>query len=180
MITILLEVGLFALLLFIDLFSKGMIMPFLSNHGNHYSIIDGVVELQYAENYGASFGVFSGKSALLIVISCITIIALIIALVILDNKPKLLRFGLVTILAGALGNFIDRVMLGYVRDFIDYAFLKTWFNIDFAIGNIADIFCLVGVLMLIVYLLFEFEEGSLSLRFKKKEKLNLPPALDEN
>lgn len=169
-IFILLEVGLFALLLFIDLFSKGIIMPFLKNNGLHFPMIEGVFELQYAENYGATFGIFTGKPVFLIVITSITTIAMLTVLVLLNGKAKLLRFGLVTIIAGAVGNLVDRIALGYVRDFIDYTFLKTWFNIDFAIGNIADIFCLVGVLMLIVYLLLEYEEGDLSFRFESLNK----------
>ena len=46
-----------------------------------------------------------------------------------DEKPRLLRYGVVTIIAGAMGNLIDRIAFGYVRDFIDYTFFQTWFNV---------------------------------------------------
>lgn len=166
MIAILFEVGLFALLLFIDLLSKGLIMPFLLENSLNVPLIDGVLELTYAENYGASFGIFQGKTGLLIATTVITILLLVGVLVLMDNKPRLLRYGLVTIVAGAFGNLVDRIAFGYVRDFIDYAFFETWFNWNFAIGNIADIFCIVGVLEMIVYLLFEYKEGDLGWRFK--------------
>ena len=170
-IGILLEVGLFALLLGVDLFSKAIIMPFLQGQpGSHYELIEDILGLQYAENYGASFGVFTGNKVFLIVLTSIATIVMIAMLVYFNDKPRLLRFGLVTIIAGAIGNLVDRIALGYVRDFIDYEFLSTWFNIDFAIGNIADIFCLVGVLMIIVYVFFEYKEGDLQSRFKRFQK----------
>ncbi len=167
MIAILLEVGLFALLLFIDLFSKGMIMPFLDQVGGHYTLIDGVLGLEWAINDGASFNFLSGHQGLLIAISVIVIVVLFVGLVLTDEKPRLFRYGVVTIIAGAMGNLIDRIALGYVRDFIDYTFFQTWFNVPFAVGNIADIFCLVGVLMILIYLLFEYREGDISWRHKR-------------
>ncbi len=167
MVAILLEVGLFALLLFIDLFSKGMLEPFLNAAGGHYSLIDGILSFSWVTNPGASFGVLSGKQGFLIAISVIVIIALIVGLVLTDEKPRLLRYGVITILAGAMGNLVDRIAFGEVRDFIEYTFFETWFNYNFPIGNIADIFCLVGVLMILVYLLFEYREGDISWRHKR-------------
>lgn len=167
MIAILLEVGVFALLLFIDLFSKGMIMPFLDTVGGHYTLIDGVLGLEWAINDGASFNFLSGHQGLLMAISIIVIIVLFVGLVLTDEKPRLLRYGVVTIIAGAMGNLIDRIAFDYVRDFIDYTFFQTWFNVPFAVGNIADIFCLVGVLMILIYLLFEYREGDISWRHKR-------------
>lgn len=167
MVSILLEVGLFALLLFIDLFSKGMIEPFLDTVGGSYSLIDGVLTLEWVTNDGASFNFLSGKQGLLIAISVIAIVVMFVGLVLTDEKPRLLRYGVVTIIAGAMGNLIDRIAFGSVRDFIDYTFFHTWFDVQFAVGNIADIFCLVGVLMIMIYLLFEYREGDVSWRFKR-------------
>lgn len=163
------EVGLFALLLLIDLLSKGLIVPFLESvKGGYVSLIDGVLGLEQVPlNDGASFGFLSGQQGLLIAISVIVIAALFVALVLTDEKPRLLRYGVVTIMAGAMGNLVDRIAFGGVRDFIDYAFFNTWFNVPFAVGNIADIFCLVGVLMILIYLLFEYREGDISWRFKR-------------
>ena len=73
------------------------------------------------------------------------------------------------ILGGAIGNLYDRIFLGYVRDFIDYTFLDTFFGIDFAIGNIADIYLCVGVLVMIVYVIFVFKEDDFTF-IKKKSK----------
>ena len=169
MIAILLEVGLFALLLFIDLFSKGMIIPFLEQvSGGFYPLIDGVLSLEQVPlNDGASFGFLSGQQGLLIAISIIVILVLFVGLVLTDEKPRLLRYGVVTIMAGAMGNLVDRIAFNGVRDFIDYTFFHTWFDASFAVGNIADIFCLVGVLMILIYLLFEYREGDILWRHKR-------------
>lgn len=171
-LSILLEIGFCGLLVGIDLFSKGVIMPFLTEQGGRYTLVDGVLEFRYAENHGASFGIFSGDTVFLLVLTILTAIILIGALVYLSDKPKFLRYGLLTILGGAIGNIMDRAVLGYVRDFIDYTFLETWFGIDFAIGNIADIFCLVGLLIVIVYIFFGYKENDLQSRFKRFQKCN--------
>lgn len=154
----------------IDLLSKWAIKAFLLNTPlMHYAIFDGVLELHYVENYGASFGLFSGNQILLLVITCIVVAAMIVILVLRPKAPKLFRYGLLTIVGGAIGNIFDRAVLGYVRDFIDYTFLHTWFGIDFAIGNIADIFCLIGLLMLIVYILFQYKDGDFAGKKRLKD-----------
>lgn len=145
-------------------------MPFLQANGNHYELIDGVLGLQYAENYGASFGIFEGNKWFLLILTILTTLIMIGFLVFISQKPKLLRYGLLTVVGGAIGNIVDRLAFGYVRDFIDYEFLDTWFGINFAIGNIADIFCLVGVLMIVVYIFFDYNEGDLQSRFKRFQK----------
>ena len=155
----------------LDLFSKAVIMPFLLENGRHFALWEGIIELQYAENYGASFGIFEGQTLLLTIITGLTIFGLIGALIYFSNdSSKLLRYGLLTIIGGAIGNLYDRVTLDYVRDFIEYTFFETLFDFRFAIGNIADIFCLVGVLMVIVYVFFIYKEGELKSRFKRFNK----------
>lgn len=170
MVAILIEVLIFGSVLVVDLISKAMVMPFLlEQSGSSYAIWDGIIHFTYAENYGASFGIFNGNTGLLIGVTGIALTLMLAALVLLKQKPRLLRYGLVLLFGGGLANFIDRISLGYVRDFIDYRFLSTWFNIDFAIGNMADIFCLVGVLFMIIYIVFDYKDGDLNLRFKRKQ-----------
>ena len=166
-----LEIAFCLFLVALDLASKAAIMPFLLDNGRHFVLWEGIIELQYAENYGASFGVFEGQTVLLLVITSLTLAGLVGMLIYLDNNSsKMLRYGLLTIIGGAIGNIYDRVTLEYVRDFIEYTFFETWFGVRFAIGNIADIFCLVGVLMVIVYVFFIYKEGELKSRFKRFNK----------
>ena len=164
-----LELLFVASIIIIDLVSKGLIMPFLLENGGNYTVWDGIIHFVYAENYGASFGSFDGMTEFLLIVTLVTVLAMVASLFFLNDKPKLLRYGILTVIGGGIGNMVDRFMLGYVRDFIDYKLLDTWFGIDFAIGNIADVFCIVGVIMIIFYIIFQYKENDNLMRFKRKK-----------
>ena len=130
--------------------------------GGSIAVAEGIFSLTMTRNYGASFGVFSGQTTLLSAITGIGIALVLVVLIVRPKAPKILRYSLIMIFAGGLGNLDDRIAFGYVRDFIDYTFLETFFGIDFAIGNIADIFVMIAMGMLIVYMIFGYKEGDLS------------------
>ena len=65
----------------------------------------------------------------------------------------LLKLSLMFIIGGAIGNMIDRVFLGYVRDMIEFTFVK------FAVFNVADSFVTIGAVLLGIYLLFYWDKG---------------------
>jgi|SRR3989344_3550152 len=88
------------------------------------------------KNYGAAFGILQGYTTFLIIMSLA-----IIAICFYYYKYKELKLGLSFILAGAISNLIDRIFLGYVRDFIDLKF--------FPVFNLADSFNVIGVILLI-------------------------------
>ena len=171
------EVAFFAAMVAIDLISKSIVFDLLSS-GNSYTVWEGIFTVRLARNFGASFSMLSGKTLFLTMMPIIAIIGITILLVLRPNTPKNLRIGCIMIAAGALGNVVDRIVLGYVRDFIDYVFLETWFGIDFAIGNIADLFLLGGVIMLILYIIFEFSESDFYSK-AKIEKLRAEKAKEE-
>jgi signal peptidase II len=100
-------------------------------------------------NTGAAWGMFSGKTAGLIAVSTIMIVALFVFNHFVKNKNTFycLSFGFV--IGGAVGNLIDRIWLKYVRDFIFLDFFPT-----FPTFNIADSFLCVGAVMLAVFILF--------------------------
>src|SRR3989344_634425 len=87
-------------------------------------------------NYGAAFSLFQGYTIFLIIAS---LIALIIC--IYYYKEKKLRLGLNFLISGIIGNLIDRIFLGYVRDFINLRI--------FPVFNLADMFNVIGVLLII-------------------------------
>lgn len=147
----------------VDLVSKAAAFDILEDApGGSIAVAEGVFSLTLARNYGASFGIFSGKTTLLSAITGIGIALVLVFLVVRPKTPKIFRYSMLLIFSGGLGNLIDRLAFGYVRDFIDYTFLETFFGIDFAIGNIADIFVMIAMGMLIVYMIFGYKEGDFS------------------
>ena len=147
----------------VDLVSKAAAFDILEDvPGGSVAVAEGIFSLTMTRNYGASFGIFSGKTTLLSAITGIGIALVLVFLVVRPKTPKIFRYSMLLIFSGGLGNLIDRLAFGYVRDFIDYTFLETFFGIDFAIGNIADIFVMIAMGMLIVYMIFGYKEGDFS------------------
>ena len=101
-----------------------------------------IFTLEFVRNYGAAFSIFSGSRLFLSFISVISTIILSYFIFLSENK-FVNKYGLSFILAGSIGNGIDRVLNGFVIDFIKIKF------VDFPIFNIADIAINVGVLLLI-------------------------------
>ena len=161
-----LEVLFFVALVAIDLGTKELVFDLFKNKST-FVVLDKIFAIHLAQNPGASFSVLSGKTLFLTIMPSIAIAGIAALLIIRPNTPKNLRIGCILIAAGALGNLVDRIAFNYVRDFIDYVFLDTFFGIDFAIGNVADLFLLMGVIMLIVYIIFEFKDKD----FYSKKKL---------
>ena len=77
-----------------------------------------------------------------------------------------MRSALILILAGAVGNIVDRIALGYVRDFIYFEL------IDFAVFNFADSCLTVGTIVLIIYLLFFYSKDEKSIEERKQQVAN--------
>ena len=112
-------------------------------------LIPGVLSLSYIENHGAAFGIMQGRQWLLIVISAVIITAAVVFCIrrIRDTRYRYLRVLTVFLVAGALGNMIDRIMLGYVRDFIYFKL------IDFPVFNVADIYVTVSAVLILIWII---------------------------
>ena len=102
-----------------------------------------VFTLEYVRNYGAAFNILSGNRLFLSFISVISTIILSYFIFIRENE-LINKYGLSFILAGSIGNGIDRIFNGYVIDFIKIKY------IDFPVFNIADIVINIGVLILMI------------------------------
>jgi len=102
-----------------------------------------IFSLELVRNYGASFNILSGNRLLLSFISIISTIILFYLIFISENR-SINKYGFSFILAGSIGNGIDRILNGYVIDFIKIKF------IDFPVFNIADIVINIGVCILII------------------------------
>ena len=134
-----------AIALTIDLVSKQMFSEI-----SYTRIIPFIIAFQTnGGNTGAAFGIFSKSTTFLIVISVIIVLCMLGVDMMLKIKSKTYTIGFGLILAGAIGNFVDRVCLGYVRDFIMFDFWKT-----FPIFNFADCCIVIGAVMLCVHFIF--------------------------
>ena len=113
-------------------------------------IIKNIFHLTYVENRGIAFGLFSGGRIVFVVVSVI-VLAVLAYVVFKTEKPTRtiwLKGGSALIFGGAIGNMIERIVKGYVVDFLDFRI------IDFPVFNIADIAVCVGAGMLIIHFLF--------------------------
>lgn len=122
-------------------------------------IIEGIFELQYTENPGAAFGMLAGKQWFFILIT-IFIVAVILYYyfkVLKDPRFNWLKFTLILITSGAIGNFIDRTFRPGNK-VIDYLYFKL---IDFPIFNLADCFVVVGTALFALLLFTKYKQDFL-------------------
>lgn len=156
----------FILLVTLDQLSKYWARIILQEDGP-ISIIPKVLKLQYHENTGAVWGIMTGKTELLTVISIILSVLLFALYIKIPHERRYLPIQIiwVFIMSGALGNFIDRITLKYVVDFI-YIEL-----IDFPIFNLADCYLTMSSILLLILGIFYYKEEDFEFidnLFKKK------------
>ena len=120
--------------------------------GTSLPFLPGIMELTYWQNTGAAFSLFSVHTWVL------TLISAVVSLVILGVLVKRVvahPFGvaaLSVVLAGAVGNLIDRVAFGYVTDMFNFQFMR------FAVFNVADVCVVCGGIAFCIYFLFFYDK----------------------
>ncbi len=126
-------------------------------------IIKWVLSLDYTQNTGAAFGIFSDTDGAIAAFIALTSVAVLILLWIFhDTKSRFLKLSISFLVAGALGNLIDRAAVHFVRDFINLEF--------FANFNIADMGVTAGVVMIAVYLLYIGDDAVFGKKSRKKKE----------
>ena len=125
------------------------------------TIIEGVLSFEWQHNTGAAWSILSEHTWLLTLISSLFIIGFSVFDVYYKNTGVLYSISYALCFAGALGNLIDRIFLGYVRDFIFLDFIKFTTYPTF---NVADICLVVGVILFAICILFSRKDT------KKEEK----------
>lgn len=116
----------------------------------YFNLIPGFISVaSNGGNTGAAWGIFSGKTVMLIIVSVLMIIALFFFNYFIKKKNTFYCLGFGFIIGGALGNLVDRIAFQYVRDFI---YLDFWPS--FPTFNIADSFLCVGAVMMAIFILF--------------------------
>lgn len=130
------------------------------------TIIENVFELQYLENTGAAFGMLQNQILLFVIITIVTVIVMlyIYGKIPYEKHFTPLRYILIFIMAGAIGNCIDRVVNRYVIDFLYFKL------IDFPIFNIADCYVSVSGVLLVLLLLFYYKEEDFTFLSLKKDR----------
>jgi len=149
------------LMIIFDQLTKILVINNLSVNES-FIIISNFFKFCYIKNYGISFGIFSGKS-IMIVLLTIIIIGYMIYENIKNESSKLLNVSTLLILGGAFGNLYDRIFRGYVVDYVSF----TIFGNEMAIFNLADIFITFGVIIYIVCLFMEGNYGKNSSKERK-------------
>ena len=131
----------------VDQVTKALVRADLAPLGRSVPVVGDVLQLTFVRNLGASFGMMSGYRPLFIAVSFCVLVA--IGAFVVRRRPErpwvVVALGLVA--GGASGNLIDRIVFGWVTDFIRIPF-------DFPVFNVADSAVVVGVAMLIWWLIF--------------------------
>ena len=123
--------------------------------GSSTSIIKNFFSLTYVQNTGAAFSILSGNLILLI---CITVLALVFIYLFLVKNEKNTKMNLYfygVLYGGIIGNLIDRIIRGYVVDYLDFNI----FNYNFPVFNFADICIVVSILLIVIFSLLEARNG---------------------
>lgn len=137
----------------VDQWSKYMVLVYVKPVGS-IPLIDNILSLTYHENRGAVWGIMQGQIPILIVTTLFIFGAVLWIYIRIPDVKKYgwLRLVAVLVLAGAIGNFIDRVFRHYVVDFIYFEL------INFPIFNVADMYVVAASFLLIITVIFVYKD----------------------
>ena len=161
-ITNLIYTGVFILLIAFDRLTKQLAIKYLVKsvagtgvfQTQEIEIIPNVFSLHYLENRGAAWGLFQNALWLFIVITIVVVVAMLYfySRLPFERRYHLLRVSIIVLSAGAIGNFIDRIVWRYVVDFLYFKL------IDFPVFNVADCYVCVAAVLLLYCLLFKYKD----------------------
>lgn len=109
----------------------------------------GVLHLTYVENTGAAFGMMKNARWIFLLFSAVAILGIAAYLLLGYARGRMATTALSLIVSGGIGNMIDRLLFGYVVDFIDFRL------INFAVFNVADSFVCIGAGLLVLALILD-------------------------
>lgn len=152
--------GFFSLLLLAGLIAFDQLTKYLAVSGLKDApllLIKDVFSLRYVENRGIGFGLFQGKVPFILVLNIAILLFIVFVLCRLPVNRRMtpVRVTLLFTVAGALGNILDRLRLGYVVDFFSFDL------INFPVFNMADIYVTVSIVVFAILYLFYLKTGEL-------------------
>lgn len=153
----------------LDQLTKWLAVTYLKG-GESFPLWEGVLHFTYVENTGAAFGSFKDHRWFFMITSTVMIIALVAYYFAARPRDWVTVTALAFITGGGIGNMIDRILMGYVVDFVDFTL------INFAVFNVADIFVCVGVGLMCLALILETRAEAK----KKKTAAEEMPQEDKN
>ncbi len=161
------DIMLFACLTAIDQITKIFARKALIDNKT-INIIKNVFVLNLVKNRGSAWGMFSGKiNFLLIVTVAFTAILIVLYIKMVKyDKYRILIFIDAVMIAGAVGNLIDRIVFGYVTDFFDFTL------INFPVFNFADICITVSAAVLIILMFTKYKNDNFECLKGSKKKEN--------
>ena len=110
------------------------------------------LDLTYVQNTGAAFSLLEEHTWILTIVSLVVSVLLVVLLVKKVFPRPFAMAALSMVLAGAVGNLIDRALLGYVTDMFETLFMR------FAVFNVADICVVCGAVLAVIYYLWFYEK----------------------
>lgn len=112
-------------------------------------LIPGALNASLAANTGMAFSLFTGQTLALTVLTLVLVLALVSWLITRPDMPRLMRAGLWLVVGGGLGNLYDRLVYGYVVDFLELTFVR------FAVFNVADVCICLGAGLAVIGLIVD-------------------------
>lgn len=150
-----LPVVLLVFFILLDQITKTCCKNLAENHEwSSTTVIEGFFYFYYTKNTGAAFsflaGVSWGQTFFLILTAVALVLFFVFYVYISKNNYRWMRVSMVFVIAGTIGNFIDRLAYGFVVDFLSFIFG----SYHFPVFNLADVFITIGVIMIVINYLF--------------------------
>ena len=130
----------------LDLVTKWFFAQYFDANQSDIIVISDFFKFTFVKNTGAAYGMFGDSTLMLTIVSVVFIVAFCVYDYFNHSGSLWYIFGIALIISGAIGNLIDRIFLGYVRDFISISLFSFVFNI-------ADLLITVGVICFVIHMI---------------------------
>ncbi len=136
-----------AVMVILDQWSKYLATRYLIGSGT-VVVVPGFLGLRYVENTGAAFSMLSNSTNFLIIVTAAALVVMAYVFWVKKYGDSFERLCFTLIIAGGIGNLIDRVLNGFVVDYFELLFM------DFAVFNVADVYVCTGIALYAVYTVY--------------------------